>query len=325
MVKRKEILFGIAGLLILACTYFGFKFLKGNNLLSTDYSYYLEYDNIQNLKSSSRVKFSGLTIGKIVYIKLNKKNRRIQIKINVSNDIEIPDDSYLMIMDGGLIEAPHLELNFGKSTTFYKNGDLIDGRYNTPMLETLKQSVNPLTQNITKTLKSSDSVLNTFLSIANQKNTLLLNNTLTHINTITAQLASLSKTMNLAFSSKEKNLISTANNLKQITANLTKMTDSLVQNHWQHTIAHLDTLSRELTNITRKLNDSTSTLGKFFNEDLLYNEIKATTQEARELMYDLKMNPERYLDFSLFGGDREPYKQPKKTQSSKPETVTSIH
>lgn len=324
MTRKKEILFGVSSLLIILFAYFGFKFLKGNNLLSSDHSYYLEFDQIQNLQSSSRIKFSGLNIGKIIYIKLNPKNRQIKLKVNISNDIEIPNDSYLMIKDGGLIEAPHLELNFGKSTTFYKNGDLIEGRYETSVTEILKAKAPVLTESLTNTLTSSDSLLLSMQAIINDKNSQLLHLSLKNIERLSAEMAKLGVTMNQAFGEKEQNLKTTAKNLSHITSNLSKLTDSLAQRHWQNTFAQLDTISHELQHITAKLNRTDNTLGKMLNEDTLYHTINGTMQEARELMYDIKMNPERYLDFSIFSSDREPYKKPKKQPDSTPNQVSAI-
>ena len=53
--------------------------------------------------------------------------------------------------------------------------------------------------------------------------------------------------------------------------------------------------------LTEKLNSKDNTLGLLFNDQTLYNNLNATTENAAGLLKDLKEHPKRYVHFSLFG------------------------
>jgi len=80
----KELKTGIAAVLILCLGYWGFNFLKGQNLLEpASRVFYIEYDNIQGLNKTSTVSINGLQVGKVTEINFNsdiKKKREISCK-----------------------------------------------------------------------------------------------------------------------------------------------------------------------------------------------------------------------------------------------------
>ena len=41
-------------------------------------------------------------------------------------------------------------------------------------------------------------------------------------------------------------------------------------------------------------------MGKLMKDEKLYNELKATLQETKELIKDIKENPKRYINIRIF-------------------------
>ncbi|NJN50243.1 MAG: MCE family protein, partial [Polaribacter sp.] len=56
-----------------------------------------------------------------------------------------------------------------------------------------------------------------------------------------------------------------------------------------------------------KLNNSEGTVGKLLNDEALYNNITNATKEMEELLREMKLNPKRFVHFSLFGKKAKPY------------------
>ena len=49
------------------------------------------------------------------------------------------------------------------------------------------------------------------------------------------------------------------------------------------------------------------TIGKLVSDDELYNNIAAMSKELEDLLREMKLNPKRFVHFSLFGKKAKPY------------------
>ena len=42
-------------------------------------------------------------------------------------------------------------------------------------------------------------------------------------------------------------------------------------------------------------------MGKLINDESIYNNLENTTNQLNQLIYDIKLNPDRYVNFFIFG------------------------
>ena len=66
-------------------------------------------------------------------------------------------------------------------------------------------------------------------------------------------------------------------------------------------LTNLDSTISNLNNITNKLNQGEGTLGKLIYDDGLFKNLDNATKNLEELIEDIKLNPKRYVHFSIFG------------------------
>lgn len=59
--------------------------------------------------------------------------------------------------------------------------------------------------------------------------------------------------------------------------------------------------------MSKKINSGDGTIGKLINDKRMYDNLEAATKELEELLRDIKLNPKRYIHFSIFGKSPEPY------------------
>jgi len=52
------------------------------------------------------------------------------------------------------------------------------------------------------------------------------------------------------------------------------------------------------------------TVGKLLKDDALYENLEGASRQLEELLQDLKLNPKRYVHFSLFGKRPREYQKP---------------
>ena len=59
----REVKTGLLAVVAIGLLIFGYSFLKGNNLLNNDRTYYAIYDNVEGLSPGSSVTINGLAVG----------------------------------------------------------------------------------------------------------------------------------------------------------------------------------------------------------------------------------------------------------------------
>jgi phospholipid/cholesterol/gamma-HCH transport system substrate-binding protein len=127
------VLLGMAGLLFLA--------LKAANLASfgngTGYVISARFDNIGGLKPRSPVRSAGVTVGRVVSIKLDAKTYQGVVKMEVDSDVQFPKDSSAKILTAGLLGDQYIGIEPGSSDTSLAAGAVITQTQSAVVLENL--------------------------------------------------------------------------------------------------------------------------------------------------------------------------------------------
>ena len=89
--------------------------------------------------------------------------------------------------------------------------------------------------------------------------------------------------------------------LTEIVANIDQISDSLAKADIAATILNANRTIEEVKGVVTKINRGDGNLGKLANDENLYKNLEATTDNLNKLLIDLKTNPKRYVHFSLFG------------------------
>lgn len=82
-----------------------------------------EFDEIGQLKIRAPVKMSGVPIGEVSKIELNKKNYKAIVTLSINQNMSyIPDDSSIQILTSGLLGDNYLSITPMYSEQFMKEG-----------------------------------------------------------------------------------------------------------------------------------------------------------------------------------------------------------
>ena len=95
--------------------------------------------------------------------------------------------------------------------------------------------------------------------------------------------------------------------------NLVSLTDSLNNANLKVTIKKLETTLNNFNGILASLEKGEGSMGKLLKDDGLYKNLEGATKEMEELLKEMKLNPKRFVHFSLFGKKPKEYK-PEATQ-----------
>ncbi|MBP6094693.1 MAG: MCE family protein, partial [Cytophagaceae bacterium] len=88
MFQSNELKVGFLALLAFLILYFGFNFLKGNDVFSSSNIYYVTYDNVDGLTSSNQVLLNGIEVGKVKKVELLPENgNKIKVTLRINKDL----------------------------------------------------------------------------------------------------------------------------------------------------------------------------------------------------------------------------------------------
>lgn len=305
MKLHKETKIGIIAAIIISCFIWGFSFLKGRNILTTNDSFYVVYSNIDGLEEASPVTISGFKVGVVESIKLHKnKKDKIVVKFSLQEDISIPFNTEAIIYPASLIAGKAIKLNFSDSKEFHLNGDTLIGTLEQDLISSLSDELIPVKDKIENLVVSMDSVLAIFDNQRKEN----LKNSLDNLEQITNNLSELLDTDNSKLANILSNAESISNNLKnnneqiaKILTNFSNISDSIKQANIKTTILNANKTLAEFSKISTKINSGEGTIGMLINNDSLYVNLNNLAADLDSLIIDLNENPKRYVHFSLFG------------------------
>ena len=284
----------------------GFNFLKGKG--SSGKEVFAVFPNVDKLVVSNPVYINGLQVGKVTNLQEKDKNMSgIVVTISLTKDLNIPKNS-VATLSSELLSNTAINVFLGNGTNYLNEGDTIRTERSLALTDRLQKSIDPAISNINKTLLSLDDVLQ-------KLNTILDPNTRNNLQGIIASLASGSRSLEQLLNTETGMLAKSINNMHTITAgfarngpkidstlsNLQITTDKLSKAKIAEAIESLQhTLSRLEAGIA-KIDSKEGTVGLLLNDRKLYDEVRLTNRSLTILLDDLRVNPKRYINISLFG------------------------
>ena len=291
----KEMIIGIVTIFSLTCLYVGINFLKGINLFRPINHYYVACPNVKDVTVATPVYVEGFKVGLVRNIIYDYNNTgTVTVEINLEKSMKINKGSYVTIENTFLSGAElHIHLNTFVDE-YLKPGSTIEGKKQGDLMGTVQSQLLPAFVDLIPKL---DSILNGVNLLVNNP---ALSNSLEHLNLTTSNLEVTSQQLNLLLVTLKDDVPAITSNLKFTTENFVGFSAELKLLNLTQSIQSLNATIDELQRTTAKLNAKHNSLGLLMNDTLLYNNLNRTVENASELLIDLKMNPKRYVRFSLF-------------------------
>lgn len=293
---RKDIKIGVTAIFILALTYWGISFLKGKNIFKAQNSYVAVYDNVADMKVSSPVYYNGVKIGSITGISMTDLTAKPSIMITIFKKYQIPVNSVAVMKDASLLGGKAIEIMPGNSTQYLRDKDTI--------LTKIQPSVLGGVGNM---LDGASTAIDSLAFTISQVNKLLGQENVTNISLAIADLPKITSNVNGIIKDEKKNIEEILKNLNAVVKELHTAMPKL-----NSTLSNIDTLSSDMKDklpmtlarvdsILTSINGNEGTVGMLLNDDAAYNNLNQALVDLQALLVDLKANPKRYVQFSVFG------------------------
>ncbi len=294
----------------IAILFIGYSFLKGNNVFSSENTFYTEYDNVEGLAVSKPVLVSGFQIGRVSNLTL-QPNGKIKTEFKIKEDYSIPSNTVARIVSADLLGSKAIVFELGNSTTMARNGDPLLSDVQANLLE----KVEPLQKKIENLVVKLDSVLSGVNSVLDanfqrdfKSSVHSISVSLKNLEKITGDVDGIMGQERSKLTNILTNLESITNNFKNndkkinsILSNLDQMSDQLAKTQIKETIDNANQAMMDVKAITDKINKGEGSIGLLLNDEQLYNNLNNASQNLDQLIFDLKNNPGKYLKISIFG------------------------
>lgn len=306
---------GILTALAIALLILGFNLLKGKNLFSSSTTIYAVYNQVNGLLPANAVQVNGLVVGNVSTLDImDARAGKILVTLRITKKIDIPRNSVARITSE-LLGTKAVRIDFGNSNEYLKNGDTIYAAVDGSITDALKEQLSPLVQKLETTLSTVDTVLLTVSSVFDTTTKGNLRSAVRHLNTTMNNFTKTSASLNGMLDPDKGNIQATFNNLAEVTANLKnnnekisgilsnaeKTTQALANGKLDSTLQELQQTAANLNQVIAKLNRTDGTLGMMMNDKQVYNNLQNSLNSLNKLLEDLRVNPKRYVHFSLFG------------------------
>lgn len=340
----REIKIGILAIVAIFGAVWGYKFVKGQDLFKSSNTYKTSFSDVTALDVSSAVTLNGFKVGVVESIELNLNDvSKMLVTVRIDGNLNIPKDAKLLLKSEGIVGGKYLALSFSKPCS---GADCaIDGQYfvgeDVGFIGSMisKDELGNYVGNITGELSSAVQKL----GADGEKGK--INEIVRQLESLTRNLNSTSITLDKMLQVNSSNIAGITSSMNKITQNLAQnnvqitqilnnlnaTTKSLAEANFSQTAAKTNTMIdnasvsmkklqgtldvtantlTEFKQLAQKIDRGDGSLGKLINDRKLYDNLETTSKNLSLLLQDLRLNPKRYVNVSVFGKKAKEYTLP---------------
>jgi phospholipid/cholesterol/gamma-HCH transport system substrate-binding protein len=323
----KEFKIGVVLVIAIVAFIWGMNFLKGSNFFSKQFYLYAVYPKIDGLIEANPLMVKGYKVGQVNKISLHKRGGEYDVLVRflVNEEVSIPKHSIARVVSADLLSGKAVEIIYSNENESVVSGDTLLAESEEGLKTQVSKQLSPLQKKAEGLLSSIDSVMTIVQFVLNDKTRENLDKSFESIKKAIQSLEQTAyKLDDLVASEKAKisSVLSKLNavagmlenntgKIENIINNLSNLSDSLSKAQLKDAITEADKTLKEMNILVSQINAGQGSLGKLAKNDSLYNNLNKASEDLDKLMKDLRVNPERYIHFSVFGRREKQKDKPK--------------
>lgn len=301
--KLKVGIFCIAAVVIF---YLGACFFKGVSAFGKKTYYYAVFENTGGLQESNAVMLNGYKIGQVTKVSLLSDNPvRLCAELMITESVNIPKDSKVQVAPKDLLGGTVVNILFGNDTHMLQAKDTMA----TYVVPQMTDGIDGLKAQLASILTSVDTIALSLKDVMSPEGGAQdLKGTLANLEATTANLNSILGNNKDKVGKLVTNLEKFSNNLQEagpqletIVNNLDKISDSVAKANVTQLINDAQQAIGDVQLIVNKIQKGDGTLGQLVTNDTLYSNLENSLHSLDELLKDLKANPKKYINVTVFG------------------------
>ena len=286
----------------------GFSYLKSNNIFSSDRTFFAIYDDIEGVSVGTPVTVSGFNVGSIQDISFYQNTMDILVKFRVENKVKFSKNSVAQIYETGLIGGKALAI-LPNNGPLAQSGDTLRSSIAPGLTELVNDKLSPLQEKIESTFVSADSLLkniNNVLDVNSQKQ---IKESFSQLSDLAINLKESAENLNSIINSNEIKINDIVSNVDNFSSNFSSLSNSF--SDVEVIIGNLTKTSNNLNSIIDEISSGDGSFNQLIYDDSMIKSLNEASNNLNLLMEDLRLNPKRYVHFSLFGKKNKEYQSKK--------------
>ena len=280
-------------------------YLKSNDIFVSDRSFFAIYDDVEGVSTGTPVTISGFNVGSVQDISFYGDDAKLLLKFRVENDFEFSSKSIAQIYETGLIGGKALAIIPVNGKNLAISGDTLQSDIAPGLTELVNDKLSPLQEKIESMVVSADSLLIAVNSVFNVETK---QNLTSSIENFSATIQSAKKSVDVleeVLGNNEDRLNSIILNADQSFKNLSNLSDNF--DELDLVIENLSKSSSNINSITSEIKAGDGLVNKVVYDEGFVKSLDEISSNINLLLEDLRMNPKRYVHFSLFGKKNKTY------------------
>ena len=301
----KEFKTGIVAVIIIALFVWGYNFLKGEDLFEANSRhFFVEYKDVNGLNNSSLVTINGLKVGKVNNITFNSnpdKKGVLLVELTINTNLEFSKNSVAKIYSSSLMGGQNIAIIPKYNNVIALSGDYLQGEIELDIFSSVENKLDPIQSELKQVLFKTNSFLTKINEILDEKSSESLKNSILGFEKTISGFDNTLASVNSILEENKNNVQTTILKAKKISNDFSKVSNDLANANLGETIKQLQTTLTTVNVLMSNIQKGNGTLGKLITDDKIYTNLTKASKELEELLREVKLNPKRFVHFSLFG------------------------
>ena len=258
------------------------------------------FETVPGLQRGNPVTFRGVKVGKVLSIYLESGTPIAMV--GFSEFKALPVDSQLLLKSEGLLGGQMIEIRLGTSAQTYKDGDTVIGISGI--------GIDRVIEHGGEVARQLDVALEDLTQPGNMKH---LVNTIAQLDSATLQLqkmvaenrgalAGVMDSLSLASGGAKGLVEENRKGIRESVENLRAASERVLtlSQNLETSSTTLKELLENVNQVSSKISSGQGTVGKLVQDDAVYLHLERTLTSMDSLLEDIKRDPTRYFNFSVF-------------------------
>lgn len=296
----------------------GYSYLKSNSLFDKSKTFYAVYNHVGGLQTGTQVSINGLTVGNVTDIRFKDGSGKLLVTLTVQKDFEFSKNSKAELYDTGIIGGKGIQIiPVFDGAPPAQSGDTLKTSIRPGITELVQEKLTPLQMKVEGAVSHADSLLMNVNDVLDDPTKRELQQSIAGLNQLIRSFQGSAEKLDQLLVANQQELDSSIKNFNKMTANFSKLSESLANAGLEETIVNLQQSLNNLNTILSKVEKGEGTLGKLVVDDELYNNLSDASKELDLLLQDFRLNPKRYVNVSVFGKKQKEYTLPENDPAEK--------
>lgn len=201
-----------------------------------------------------------------------------------------------------------MRVNLAYGSPMAKDGDTLSGNFKLSMMNNISSQVGPVKDQLQVVLKRVDSLMMNAGAITDAENQARIRALLANLNTTVASFETTAQQTNRLLANNDPRMQQVLDNANLATISAKdaidkygRVAEEVDVQKLNNTIDKLSLTADKLNGVISGIQNGEGSLGKLTKDEQLYNNLNEASNNLNVLIEDLKANPKRYLNFSVFG------------------------